>query len=74
MAEKVFNDTKEAFKFFIDNIYQNLLREEKQKIKVAVHYFKTKEKPVSETKLEEIMEKYGKAEIETKKKIKFSID
>lgn len=71
MAEKIFDDTKEAFKFFIKEIYPDLKPEDKNKIKKTKYDFVTQRVKVSEAKLEEVLKNYANAEIQKSTKIIF---
>ena len=63
LAGKKFTSTKEAFQFFIENIYPNLNSEDTRKTKQYVYFFRSGVKGVSEDKMQEILELYGGAKI-----------
>ena len=57
-----FDSTKEAFQFFIDEIYPTLSSEEIQKIKKYVYYFRNGYS-ISEKKMDNILTNFGKASV-----------
>ena len=59
-----FNSIKEAFAWFIENIFPKLPSPDKRKLKDTKYIF-TQGRTVSEIKMKEILEKYG-FEIEVK--------
>lgn len=62
---KTFSSTHEAFQYFIDEIYPSLSPNEIGKVKKSVFYFRNN-MPLSNDKIEEILEKYGNVKVSKK--------
>lgn len=71
MAEKIFNNTKEAFKFFIKEIYPTLSSDDKVKLRKTKHDFLSERVNVSENKMEEVLVKFANVEIKKTTEIIF---
>ena len=72
LAGKKFNNTEEAFQYFIDTIYPTLDSEDVKKVKQSVYLYKSKIRGLSEDKMLELLELYGKAQVKKNILISFN--